>query len=176
MLTRSRTLNFSPMWEGAIQKWAAKFIRQNRWRCDSIHSSDDLLQDAYLTFMKIAERYPRVHEAKHFMRLYQVALRNEMHEHSRYVQRKRNWVGDETFNTDHEGYLGALIAEAPEEIQLALACYQDDTKLEVLREPRPLQPDPTKLRQHECLNRKLRRLTGASATADLVGGIRALLT
>src|SRR6266704_173488 len=82
-------LNFTAEWSPIIRNWAAKHIRDNQWRADSIHGFDDLMQDAYLLFVKVSERYPRVMEPRHFMALYKTSLRNSMHDHARYMQRKR---------------------------------------------------------------------------------------
>jgi hypothetical protein len=178
---------WTPVWPGPCRTWAAKFISQNKWRCDGIHGSDDLLQDAYLTFNRIAERYPRVVERAHFMAQFKTAMHNEMHDRARYTQRKRaihdstpadaSDLNDQRIGeTTNAGYLRALIEEAPEELQLALTLIEQNPTL--LRSP------PHRRRQpRNNLNMKLRHLLGfdkmrldVHRTYDFVGALKALLT
>jgi DNA-directed RNA polymerase specialized sigma24 family protein len=82
-------LSWVPSWEGVIEGWSRKFIRLHQWRCDSIHTPDDLIQDAYLIYLKVYERYPRIYDPPHFMALFQRAMWNNLNDHSRYARRKR---------------------------------------------------------------------------------------
>lgn len=170
-------LRWSPQWEGSIKSWASKFIIENQWHCDRIHEFDDLLQDAHLIYLKIAERYPRVVEPKHFMALFQVALRNKIHDHSRYMRRKRllheetsvdaaEIIASQVGETTNHGYLRALIAEAPEELRLALILLE--TQPETLRTQVP--------GLRENLNMRLRRILGVEGKFDFAGLLRSMLT
>jgi hypothetical protein len=155
-------LNFTPTWEGAIKNWAAKHIRENLWRCDSIHGFDDLMQDAYLWFVKICERYPRVNDPRHFMSLFKTTLRNKLHDHARYMQRKR--VLHEDTDSDvsecfaervgeltNGGFLSALLARAPEQVKRALTL--------VTQNPAILNADPHEYHR-ENLNMRVSRVLG----------------
>lgn len=155
-------LLWSPIWEGPIKNWAAKHIRENLWRCDSIHGFDDLMQDAYLWFVKVSDRYPRVVDPKHFMALYKTTLRNKLHDHARYMQRKR--VLHEESDTDvseayadrvgeltNGGFLSALLARAPEEVKQALTL--------VTQNPAVLNSNPHRYRR-ENLNMRVSRVLG----------------
>ena len=169
-------LAFTPIWEGVIRGWAKKFISKNRWRCDSIHNFDDLLNDAYLTFIRVAERYPRVMDPPHFMALYKTAMRNEMHDRARYVQRKRpvhaelsddvsDLFDDRMGEVTNGGHFNLLMAEAPPEVRLALTLLSEQP--EALRDPakRP--------KNRENLNMRLRRILGIEF--DFVGAFKTLL-
>ncbi len=130
-------LGFSPQWEGPVKGWARKFITKNKWRCDHIWSFEDLMQDAFVIYLKIVDHYPGVREPAHFMALYQTALRNEMHNQSRkmYARNEGSLDTCQVSIPDHSnfGYVAAALAEAPEELKLALA-MGDDKMEEVLRE------------------------------------------
>lgn len=176
---------FTPTWEGPIKGYASKVIARNMWRCDRIHSTDDLLQDAYMVFAKIAAKYPKVVEPEHFMALFKRAMFNCFHDHSRYMHRKQEVSVDTPVDaTDfyagrigevtNNGYLNALIAEAPEEVRYALAVFEDPVACSALRQRR--RKKKGKLRLRENLNMRLRRVTGAAKEVDLTGAIRALLT
>jgi hypothetical protein len=173
---------WEPKWEEGIRGWTLKFISKNKWRVDGIHDVDDLLNDAYLIFMKIKQKYPQVVDKPCFMGLYKRAITNWMHDHSRYVRRKRA-VHDETSvdaadlfvgrigEVSSDGYLMALLAEAPPEVRAALHILV--TNPEVLRS-----------RSHngrrENLNAKLRRILGMDKSGqdvkyDFASAIRSLL-
>lgn len=176
------TLTWSACWGGATENWTKSFIKQHRWRCDRIHDFDDLLQDAYLTFLKVERRYPRAAGQAHFMTLYRTALKNEMHDRARYMRRKREQHQDTSVDAadltsgrigevGHDGYLNLLIEKAPEGVRLALEC---------------LEQNPPELHHQnghcETLNMRLKRVLGYDKMrldeyrkADLTGAIRTLL-
>ncbi len=170
------TLSWSPCWEGPTEKWTRGFLQKQKWRCDRIHEYDDLLQDAYLTFLKVYNRYPRVAGQAHFMTLYRAALKNEIHDRSRYMRRKREQHQDTSVDASdlcvgrigevsHAGNLNLLIEQAPEEVKLALKCIGQNP------------PELHCSNGHcETLNMKLRRVLGGYQNYNFVGEIKALLT
>lgn len=182
---RREHLKWRPEWSGPIEGWAKKFIYENGWRCDHLHEPDDLLQDAYLTFLRIEAKYPRVIEAPHFMALFKTAMQNEMWDRARYKMHKAALtteldldaaeygayrIGDLTNN----GYLNALLAEAPEELKLALATFDDDELLEIMRSEPARSSKP---KQRENLNMKLSRVIGFRRVRyDFVSAFKALLS
>lgn len=186
---------FTPVWVGTIRNYALKFIHQNRWRCDRIHEIEDLEQDAHLIFIKISTKYPRVVEERHFMGLFKVALANNFHDRALYMKRKRVLEQDTSQDVSelytgrigelsNGGYVGALLAEAPEELQIALQLIANNP--EMLKTPRHA--------KRENLNAKIRRVLGTQSVAfeafykrnlwrsqemrnyDFVGEIKALLS
>jgi len=177
-LRRERVHVWVPQWHGDVETWASKFINANLWRCDKILSKEDLLQEAYIIFMKIFERYPRVSQPNHFISLFQTSFRNYIHDHSRYMQRKKlvhedttadvselftNTIGEVT----HSGYLALLLDEMPEELKMALEALANQ------------EPELYSKRQRgmprENLNMKLRRILGFEDTFDFKGSLYSLL-
>ncbi len=172
-------LIWSPLWDGPVKHWAIKFNRDNQWRRERIHDDSDLLQDAYLVFMKICRRYPRVVEAAHFMALFKTALRNEWHDKSKRDGRKRACGQDLTEalaqlyagrigELTNAGYASLLLAEAPDELKLALALLAEH--------PESLRAHRHRGQPRENLNMKLRRILSLDASCDVVGDLKALLT
>lgn len=170
-----QSLSWTPVWEGPTKAWAISFISKNRWRCDRIHEFDDLIQDAYLTFLRICIKYPRVIGQANFMALFRSAMSNEMHDRARYIKRKHEVhedtsvdpteLGDRRIGEVTNGGFGNLvIVSAPEPLRQALTCLIEN---------------PPELHQatgyRENLNMKLCRVLGYQG-ADLVGGLRSLLT
>jgi hypothetical protein len=123
---------WSPQWRGPIEGYAVRFLKKNQWRFDPLFEFEDLLNDAYLIFAKIAERYPRVVEPRHFMSLFKTALANDMWDKTKAHSRRANAtvnVSSEQFQqlaesiatAGNSAYLSALLAEAPEEVWFALS-------------------------------------------------------
>lgn len=167
-------LAWQPCWEGPTKAWALGFISRNTWRCDRIHDVDDLLQDAYLTYLKVAARYPRVRGQAHFMTLFRRAVHNEMHDRARYMKRKRELNEDTSVDAcelpgrigevSNDGYIAVLLEQAPENLRAALICIAQNP---------PSLYQATEYREN--LNMRLRRVLGYDHKADICGAIRELL-
>lgn len=174
--TRYRPKLWSSTWKGSIEGWTTNFIHKNQWRCDSLHEFEDLLQDAYLIYLKVCERYPRVVNPRNFMGLYKVTITNWMHDHSRYMKRKRvihentssdvsELYADRIGDLTHEGQIAASLAAAPQEVTKALFVLMN--KPEQIRNN--LKP--------ENLNGRISRVLGVPPRQfDYVGGIREVLS
>ncbi len=170
-------------WDGVFEGWTAKFIRRNKWRCDSIDEFDDLMQDAKVIFSRLRHKYPKVVEPKHFMSLYQISIRNYFHDKSRYVRRKRAaGIVDATYedasrtvsyfdrrmsDLTNPGYMKALIEEMPDELKLVLSTLTHTTRRRLrIKQPKSKLP----LRQRESLNKRLCRTLNLTTT-DPVGDL-----
>ena len=67
-----------PEWAGSsFEKWAAKMAHNNVWRTLPLHDVEDLMQDAYLYFMLVKERY-NPGNARHFMSLFMRCFYNHI--------------------------------------------------------------------------------------------------
>lgn len=175
--TRAST-GWLPQWDDKIQKWTRGFVSKNLWRCDNIHDVDDLMQDAYLLFLKIKHAYPRINKSSAFLNVYKAALRNALHDHARGMMVK-NPVFVDTFEDDassfyadrivgevtNNGYLAALLQEAPEELRMALALLNNN--------PEAVRGDGDR---RENLNQKLRRLLNVDSPFDFANGFKQLLS
>lgn len=170
-----RPIIWCPLWEGPIKNWVTKQIKRQKWRCDKIYDFEDLIQEGYLIFMKLVAKYPRVTEPQNFMALYKTAFTNFIHDKAAYMQRKRcchdelphdvselwNVLGE----TTNAGYLTAILAEAPEELRLALDLIAEN--------PDSLKHQPRGPREN--LNMKLRRILALEDTFDLKSALMELL-
>ena len=162
-------LSWRPQWEGAIQQWARKFVNKNKWRIDFIHDTEDLMQDAYLTFCKIRDAYPRVMDAPLFMALFKTALTNQIHDHSKYLQRKlehhvflthdvSDLLCDRIGEVEHAGYLNCLLAQAPPEAREAInALIEHGAECDTRQKPG---------RGRESIGARLRRVMGYDQLPD----------
>ena len=163
--------SFAPKWED-VKPWAIKVIHQNKWRCDRILEPEDLLSEAYLIFAKLVERYPRVVERRHFFSLFKTALKNYLHDQARYVQKKREAIGDTDDDpsvvdligeTSHEGEIKARINSIPE-LKKALEALE--------KSPRCFRR--VFIGRRENINMKFRRITGIDY--DFMNGFREALS
>ena len=171
---------FTPTWGHEYQGYAHNYCRTQQWRCDYVHDLSDLMQDAYLVFVKVKDGYPRVIDAPHFMALFKVALRNSLHDKANYRQRKDSL--EDHLSTDvsesctgrigeigNAGYIAALIAEMPEELRLALNMLAKG----LLNEREEKQPG---LQPRESLSMQLRRLLRLPINSDPLTMIKRFLT
>lgn len=179
---RAPRLVWRPEWTKEFEGYTVKYIKENIWRCDHIHTFDDLLQDAKLLFIKICYSYPRVIEPENFMALYKSALRNDICDKSRYKRRKEalevhldddvsvDAIAGRIGEMNNNGYLNALLLELPDELHsVLLAMAQQDEKLE----PRKVR---TKLRRKENLSKRLARVLRLQTTTDPVRDLELHLT
>lgn len=164
-------LAYTPQWPD-VQAWAIKVNHQNKWRCDRIFEPEDLLNEAYLVFARVAERYPRVVEQRHFFSLFKTALRNYLHDQARYVKRKRLAIedtatdpgeSDQIGELSHDGDVRARINNIPQ-LRVALEAMEHN--------PRSLRR--VFVGKRENLNMKLHRITGVDY--DFMGGFRNALS
>jgi hypothetical protein len=169
-------LSWEAQWNAEPKRWAAGFIKRNKWRIDRIYDFDDLMQEAYLIFMRISEKYPRVVEPKNFMGLFKVAFANWFHDRAKDALRGRRGTlqiidSDPTellgkIGECHPDGINILLSEAPQELRLALALlaeYPDSIRAE--------NPDG----ERENLNMKLRRILGLDEKFDLRAALTDLL-
>jgi hypothetical protein len=170
-------ISWSPKWGPDYIKWTASFIRDNKWRVDRIHDFQDLMQDAYLIFDKIAEAYPRVISPSNFFGLYRRAIINKFHDRS--CAKTRHGKVEVTLPEDvadffigrigeagNAGYVTALINELPEEMRLVIQHMTSN-------EPRPHR---SRNQPRENLSRKICRTMGLPEDRDPVKELKQLLT
>lgn len=187
---------WSPEWDDTFRGYAINFIRENKWRCESFHTEsfqefEDHLQDAFLTFKRVRAAYPRVTEPKHFMSLFQTALRNEMIDKARHKKHQREFIievddvgfqqlADRAGTYSNEGYLLALLAGLPPETRLALQALADEKKLALVRRKHVRSRLAAKLglpKDHEDdLNAAICRALRLPRGTDLLGPLAEALT
>lgn len=171
-------VRYTPQWGGSVEKFTYNFIHRNKWRLDRIHEFEDQVQDALLIFMKIRDRYPRVVEERHFMALYKRALANKYHDQALYMKRKRVVHQDTSQDVSelytgrigeltHGGYAAALLAEAPEELKLALKLLAEN--------PDALRSLP-RSKHRQNLNMKIRTALGLDENFDFMSQMKELFS
>lgn len=177
---RRVSVTWEPEWEPVFKAFALNQIKTHRWMCEHIYDTEDLIQDAYLVFLKVKDTYPRVVDAPHFMSLFKTSLRNHFMDKGRQLKAQEEAInqGNEelyylygvangTLYTEELSYLAAHLSSAPSEVKMVLGVFQDEEKLSELRTPYR----QGKLQQRENLNQKLCRVLGIDR-CDLVGLVK----
>ena len=135
---------WEPTWTEEMKLWSCKFIKANQWRTQTIYDEEDLLQEAYLVFMKVRDKYPRVVDPPLFMRMYQTALWHHFMDNGRKLKKdilttRKAMEEAKLFMPDmiafNDGPLAIALAQGPPELRLLLDFINDDSNLEKLRAP-----------------------------------------
>ena len=175
---------WKPNWKPEIAGWTVTFIKENNWRCsDIVNSFEDLLQEAYIVFLRIKTTYPLVNTPKQFMALYKKSFTNYVIDLSRYKQRKEavhvtdlpcdaielgsGRIGE----IENSGYVMSLLERSSEELKTLLLVYNDEAKLVKLRE-KYLR---TSRKPRPNLNRRLCSLAGIEPKKDYIKELKNLL-
>ncbi len=184
-MTRKRErIIWWPEWSEEYQKWSASFISKNQWRCEQINDFDDLMQEAYLVFVYVANSYPRVVNDRHFFALFKRAMINKMHDRACRKKRRKDTIEGPIFatydvftqrmgETDHGGFVAAVLNEMPEELKLVL-----DLLAAGELDPDPPKPHPGVLQPREHISTRAvaaLRAYGYHAFGDPVGELKKLL-
>lgn len=112
---------YVPRWKGPIEGHAVNVAKSFYPKLCAFHEFDDLLQEAFLIYMKIKNTYPYIDNRAWFMSLFSVSLRNRMiglieHRATRY-----NFIEDATEieepSREDNTLLGIMLKELPQEAQ-----------------------------------------------------------
>ena len=161
-MPKREAIGWTPEWTKEYQGWTAAFMAKNAWRCDRMHSVEDLVQEGFLVFFNLTTKYPRVTEPKHFFALYKRSIINKINDMASHKRRRQHaepvalpsdvsefFIG-RIGEVSNAGYVGAILNEMPEELQLVLnrLCKHGA-------------PSASK-EKHENLSMRLSRLLGIS--------------
>lgn len=112
----------------ATRRWIFATAKKNLWRVTAHHDIDDLIQDAFLVYVRIQRRYPDATPAQQ-LRLFQRSYLNHIHNLARQVSKSRAVSLDlvETQPPCEFSHLMRTISEAPDIVRkviVALATKQ----------------------------------------------------
>ena len=92
-------VKFTPSFEPVLCGWAVNYTSKHIWRVGRDHEFDDLMQDAFLIFLKCCENYPDVVDEPQFTSLFQAAFINHIH-HLSNVRTQRREVSSQSDEGD----------------------------------------------------------------------------
>jgi hypothetical protein len=137
----SAAVSYKPEFKGPIEGFVVNYLSRQLWRIARTHTHDDAMQEAYIVFMRCAERYPDLDTPQHFMALFKTSWRNEFTDLAYAATEAKKAVsltelsriddsGDEiqvrtdsVGETDNGGALALMIAEAPQEVLMVLHLF-----------------------------------------------------
>ena len=183
-MIRKRVLTskyYNPMWTGPLEGYVKNHLHKNYWKVESHMEYQDTLQEAYLLFLKLKEKYSTVETPQHFMALYKTSWANKFTDFANtdtalrqleclYPQSDELTVHEsESFNdhaseTDNDGMLAVMIEQAPTEIKLVLDLFLK-TPIEVLEQLTHIFED----RKHpaDFNNKHLCKILGLESGTDI---------
>ena len=137
---RQRLDAFVPQWDDTFAGYAKNLAVANEWRFGADIAADDLFQEFWIKFDKLATKYAgKVENGRHFMSLFQTACRNHLFDLARKKTRTVDTVAlvtateedaDEMYVPDSFDYVGeaelrATLANAPQIVQNIAAAALD---------------------------------------------------
>lgn len=126
---------YKPCYDGPIAGWVMNHVQANLWRVSRVRQREDLMQDAYEVFLRVAKKYPNEDTPQHFMSLFQRSWINHVHDLSNANTRQRAEVGfsrtgsEEAYewepsgDTNNDGELAVMLRQAPSEIKMVLSLF-----------------------------------------------------
>jgi hypothetical protein len=184
--------DFTPEWKGPIEAHTKNTAIKNEWRFPKHMDVDDFMQEAYFVFERVRLTYPHVIEAKHFMSLYSMALRN-MTTDLAWKSTKCPEVNMTTLGMveeDGEGNsdlgegeefdleamnLKLILEHAPRPLRIAIRRYLETSEPPVIRKRVVVNEDGKAGIIRETKNEYFCRLAGVPPRRNMVAELRRLL-
>lgn len=154
--------------DSTTKKWLLAFARDNFWRVADHIEFEDLLQDGFVIFYRVRNKYReqgRTH--KHIINTFKLSVRNHLHDLA--TQRTRCPY---EFQDDPDKYISLsprmlphqlvelAILQAPFRVRETLAVLASESGRRKLRKPYRIRGDGSR----ETLNERLCRIAGFDAT------------
>lgn len=156
-------------------------MRRHYWRIEATHTREEYLQEARVTFLRCAAKYPALEAPQHFMSLFQRAWLNDLNDLSNKATKAGKLVSDHALNGEtgepflHEpigelenlGYLLTLVRQAPEEVLMVLNLF-----LNAPAELLELATTAWARQGHRSANGLVSRLLGLNPDQDVLGQVQ----
>jgi hypothetical protein len=127
---------YTPTFTGSIEGWTVNYCKLNFWRVNGSMEWDDLMQEAYLVFLRCVGKYPELETPQHFMALYKTAWFHAFTDFAHVDTKLRLLVSETTLTQEgeevsyepigdlnHDGSLATLIRQAPKEVLMVLNLF-----------------------------------------------------
>lgn len=128
---------YLPEWKGPIEGYVVNSVTKNLWRVSTTHERADLMQEAYIVFLRCASKYAIIDTGAHFMSLFKTAWSRHLHDLSNKARSSKMMVSESNFDQeddsewrrdhvgelDNDGRLAVLMRQAPREVLLVLNLF-----------------------------------------------------
>lgn len=127
-------MSYIPQFTGPIEGWAVNYSKFNLWRVAASMEWEDLMQEAYVVFLRCANKYPELDTPQHFMSLFQRAWINTFTDFA-HDDSKLRMTAPSIFDADddnlpepmgevtNDGDLAIMIRQAPREVMMVLNLF-----------------------------------------------------
>lgn len=125
-------MTYQPIWKGPIEGYVTNQLQKIMWRVASTMDRDDVLQEAYIVFLRCSTKYPDMDTPQHFMALFKTAWSRRVHElankdtaagvgqcEDEHAEQDRELIGE----LDNVGIVHTLIRQAPREVMMVLTLF-----------------------------------------------------
>lgn len=179
--SKPAAVSYVPAWSGPVEGYAVNYATRNLWKVRSGMEREDLVQEAYLVFMKCSARYPELDTPQHFMALFKTALMRRVCDlaSADSAYRERHCHMGERYDDDgdaislqepvgelqNEGILATVLRQAPSEVLLVLRLF-----LSAPQEMLEIALAPTQ--REDARSRHIGRLLGLPEGFDALGAVR----
>lgn len=131
-------MSYSPEFKGPIQGYVVNFLKSNYWRVAATQQRSDVMQDAYIVFMRVSRAYPDMDTPQHFMSLFKRSWVNHFTDlsnqdtasralcqlQSRSDEGESNALDfDPVGDLDNDGTLAIMLRQAPKEVVSVLNLF-----------------------------------------------------
>lgn len=123
-------MSYDAQWSGPFEGYVVNYLQKNHWKIARTVPHEDALQEAAVVFLRCRRRY-KVDEGAHFMALFKTAWHRRFLDlaNKDTIDRQATYYGaddlqrdqpgdDIVGEVDNEGYLRALVRQAPREVQM----------------------------------------------------------
>lgn len=127
---------FTPSFHGPIEGYVVNHLTKNLWRIQRTHTREDAMQEAWVVFLRVAEKYPDIAEPQHFMALFKTAWANKITDlsHKATANRQEHSLSsteddavpafpDSVGSLDNDGLLSIMVKQAPREVLMVLNLF-----------------------------------------------------
>lgn len=128
---------YSPEFKGAIEGWIVNHTTKNHWRVRRSHDRADLMQEAYIVFMRVQAKYPGLGQPQHFMALFKTAWTRRFTDLANLDTQSRFQVEhpmrrfddgesaelEAIGDRDNDGMLSVMLRQAPDEVKMVLNLF-----------------------------------------------------
>lgn len=176
VVSRSKEQEHELPYKGVVEGYVVNFLTRNYWRVQGSMDRDDVMQESYWVYLRVARKYPEV-EPKHLMALFKTAWGNhftdlalgtsaQMKEENTIdvPEQPIEVIGD----FENAGFLRVLVQQAPAEVKQVLSLF-----LSAPSEVYALFFDVNQreYNRYKNRNRTINRLLGFEKNRDIMGEV-----
>lgn len=128
-----------PSFVGPIEGYVVNYLRANFWRVKNSMEYEDMLQEAHVVYLRLAQKYHDIDTPQHFMALFKTAWSNHFVDISRKDTNSRlmmyenqfadnddvlsNFLSSVVGDQSNTGHLVVMIKQAPAEVRQVLSLF-----------------------------------------------------